>query len=262
MLYPAATLVAAVVFGDRLILQKAIVHWLYPAGWIYMLAAIGLAAAWRHASRWGGLAAVGLIVICLASTTFPSRFAAQSLESRYRELDPAVAFDAVVVLGGGTGLTPNLQPQLSGAGERLAAAVRMYHAGRTDRIMVTGTALEDQPDVPDSPSEQGVLLLRAFALNADAVTTLPGRTTSGEMESLRQFLSEHPGQRVGVITSAMHMPRAMRLAEANGLTLTPIPVDFRSYRGPINALSFIPDAEGLNILTSVIHEYLGMLVGR
>lgn len=262
MLYPVGTLVAAGVFGDRLILQKAIVHWVYPIGCIYLLAAVLGAAGWRLRSRAVMAAAAGLLTICLASTTIPSRFATETLESRYSEIDVDAAFDAVAVLGGGTGLTPEMRPQLSGAGERLAAAARLYHAGRIKRVIVTGTALQDMPNVPDSPSEQGVILLREFDLPAEVVTTLPGRTTSGEMESIREYLSTHSGQRIGVVTSALHMPRAMRLAADNGLTLTPVPVDFRSYRGPLNALSFIPDVEGLDLLTAVFHEYLGMLAGR
>ena len=74
--------------------------------------------------------------------------------------------------------------------------------------------------------------------------------------------------RIGLLTSAWHLPRAMRLANHNGLKPLPLPADFRTganvegfTTGQI-VESMIPNGFALEATCLFAKEYLGMLVGR
>jgi len=77
------------------------------------------------------------------------------------------------------------------------------------------------------------------------------------MQHLREWLGEQPeGHRVGILTSAWHLPRAMRLAEARGIEATAIPSDFRSAFIVPSVNMLVPTANGLEISTIAVKEYL------
>ena len=81
------------------------------------------------------------------------------------------------------------------------------------------------------------------------------------MRSLAEILDG--SQRVGLITSAWHMPRALRLARANGLNPIPVPADFVSppqHDRPIQAgevaLSMFPDEGNMSKVGVLLREVL------
>ena len=82
-------------------------------------------------------------------------------------------------------------------------------------------------------SEATTRIWTEAGIPAERITQLGGMNTSQEMIELRQFLGEHPPARVGLLTSAFHMPRAERLARKNGLQLTPIPAGFLGLKEPL-----------------------------
>ena len=45
----------------------------------------------------------------------------------------------IVLMGGGTNVAANRQPQLAAAGDRVAMVARLFHAGKVERIICTGT---------------------------------------------------------------------------------------------------------------------------
>ena len=90
---------------------------------------------------------------------------------------------------------------------------------------------------------------------------MAGRTTSEEMLALAAHLTGQ--QRVGLVTSASHLPRALRLAAQSQLQLIPLPCNFAT-PGQLRLLPihFIPSAHALDLSARTIKEYLAQLVGR
>ena len=264
VLYPGFTVAWAALGGDLLILQKVVSRWLMPGGLIFLLAMLIAAVAAVRGQRLIALLGGTIAAIMLLATDVPTRTIARAIEGRYAEWLPTAdePFDSVVVLGGGTGLTPGMRPQLGDGGERLGLAARLYEQGLVKRIVVTGDALNEKPEYADSPREQGVELLAGFGVPSEDVVTLTGRTTTEEIASLKERPDLWEGKRCGLITSAMHLPRAMRLADRAGLEVIPIPANFRYPNDDFTPLSLIPEAGNLDILSAVGHEALGMLVGR
>jgi uncharacterized SAM-binding protein YcdF (DUF218 family) len=207
---------------------------------------------------------VGLGAVILTNPLV-SRIMMKTLEDRYVPIDLSTAerFDAIVVLGGGTHSNPYKLPQLSAAGDRLSFACRMYHLKLVDKIFVTGDPLlgTHNEEHLDQSLQAKQILLETGVKDSD-IEEVDGTTTSEEMISLSKRKEWMKGKRCGLVTSAFHMRRAMKLADKNGLELTPIATDFRAYSGPISVFDFIPAMSALSSFEVAAKEYLGILIGR
>jgi uncharacterized SAM-binding protein YcdF (DUF218 family) len=237
---------------------------------LFLLIGFGLFAI-RNA-RWSiglGLLLLGCFVWVSTSPLLASRII-DEIESQIESQVPTEdnPLDYAVVLGGGTGLTPDLRPQLNGAGDRIALAVRLYHAGAVRNIIVTGTALpgtvsggsEGNPMM--NPMLQAKELLVASNVNESAITMITGINTSEEMKSLKAKPEFWEGKRCGLITSAFHMPRAIRLAKSQGLDLIPVAADYRANRSKFTMIELMPSSQATSSVEVAIKEYLGGLIGR
>ena len=108
--------------------------------------------------------------------------------------------------------------------------------------------------------------------------------TTGEWRNTEEVMfcgadaevAEHPGElaeefgdrRVGILTSAWHLPRAMRLAESAGVQAVPVPSNFIG-RGvvrntPVGAIirDCVPHHDALMINARAMKEYLATIVRR
>ena len=171
----------------------------------------------------------------------------------------------VIVLGGGTSSTYNNRVQLGMAGDRVATAARLYHSGQVKKIICTGSQSFRASPEDLHPREEAKLILTEFGIPASAVILLEGENTSQEMNSLKSWIPEHinsPQPRVGLITSAWHLNRALRLAKSQGLEFEPIPSNFIS--GPVNPSPHwvIPSGDNLATTGRIVKEYLAAIVSR
>jgi len=117
------------------------------------------------------------------------------------------------------------------------------------------------------PAETSRDILLKLGVPDSAIEISGGRNTSEEMQELSQRFQTSKS-RIGLLTSAWHLPRAVRLANRNGLQPIPLPADFRTganvegfTTGQI-VESMIPNGSALAATWSCAKEYLGMLVGR
>jgi len=112
------------------------------------------------------------------------------------------------------------------------------------------------------------MILEALGVPPQAIEQCGGANTSEELTHLAQLIK--PGERAGLVTSAWHLPRALRLAGRHGLQLEPVPADFQ---GPqpnagqrpgfgATVLLCIPDAEALLFAARWEKEHMAELVGR
>ncbi len=87
------------------------------------------------------------------------------------------------------------------------------------------------------------------------------RSTQQNAAGLSEILAGTPIQRLGLVTSAMHMRRSQRVFKHYfpGVTVVPIPVDF-SYNPPDLRLKyFIPNGPSFDRSREALHEYIGLL---
>lgn len=184
-------------------------------------------------------------------------------------------FDAVVVLGGGSSAIAPGFYELGRDGERVISAAQAYHAGAARKIIVTGSSTDGY----EPPRKQSTQLLLSLGVPEDVIVPIEGVDTQAEMRSLKQLMdsrstekselwqgdTEQSGElRVGLITSAFHMPRAMRLANAASLELIPLPCAFRAKneQQPWVASSLVPRAENLETVAKMFKETIAKIAGE
>ena len=124
------------------IVEKSLTALAMPVGfiWLILLAWAYIAFCLRQ-RKTAIVAGICLAIIWGFGNFFIANALVKSLERPFIGFDPATveALDAIVVLGGGTTTNPNAQAQLARSGERIGMAVKLFQAGKTDRIICTGT---------------------------------------------------------------------------------------------------------------------------
>lgn len=246
-----------------IVVEKILTRLVMPAGLLWLGLMVMILLAWRRKQK-------GLLV-CIV--VFAGLYTAAGngllgslvnawLERDYAHVDPfqGGSLDAVFVLGGGTSTRPDGQPQFDEAGDRVLMGAELYHAGRTRLLVATGQQIAAIQGAPD-PAEEAAEIWRRLGIPADHILKLPGRNTREEMAAIRKAADEHPDWRqLGLVTSAWHMRRAMRLAQKRGLRLEPLPADFRGT--PPGWLSIVPSGDGLASNEAAAKEILAVLLGK
>jgi len=172
-------------------------------------------------------------------------------------------FRAVIVLGGGAGVTQQQTKELNREGERIFSAAQLWHAGLVSSVICTGST----PSSAEHPRDISAELLQSVGVPTEVIFKAPGENTIQEMQALKEFLEAPPSGfpesgEIGLITSAFHMRRAMRLASAKDLDFHPLPCGYRrAYRG-FSPKALIPDADAVAVFGSAFKEKLASLVGR
>lgn len=250
-----------------LVVQKLVVALAAPCGIIWIGLALLCCAAF--AARQRGLLLLSLAVwllFTLATSSLVSDALLRSLEADYLDQHPlrgSERYDLVIVLGGGTFSGYNGDVQLNDSGDRVVMAARLYHAGKAARIVCTGTKIAGLSAEEDlDPGIEAKQLLESLAVPSSAIEIIPGRNTREEVESLAALVADRSDLRIGLVTSAWHLPRAMRLARSMGLQVEPIPTDFRTGLPNLTPRSFVPSGLALERNAQVFNEYLARLVGR
>ena len=253
----------------RIVAEKIVTSMALPAGIIWLMLLVAVLAA-RRAGRFDVMLAIAIpwTVLTLFGNGYIVQSLAASLERPYAQVSPLESepLDAVVVLGGGTVSSVNKRIQGNASGDRVILAAQMYHAGLTPQIVCTGRRIEELNPQGRNPAEQSKAILVSLNVPADVIKLLDGRNTSEEMTSLGKMFGDADAQ-IGLITSAWHLPRAMRLAKRNQFVPQPLPADFISRQPGRKTtsqiiLDCIPQDVALWTSSKLIKEYLGMLVGR
>ena len=87
------------------------------------------------------------------------------------------------------------------------------------------------------------------------VMTFRSRTTYEDILQASEQIKRHQGP-VWLVTSALHMPRAMAVGRQLGLNMQPYPCDYRQIQDPTWRIWF-PDNGGPSLWLTVLHELIG-----
>lgn len=255
--------------GERLATDMAM-----PMGlmWCGLTLAMGAAigsklstARGRAAGCTGWVLVVAWFFLTLTGNKHLGRFAFAQTEHPSVVDDTSQHFESVVLLGGGIVTTPKGEPQLGPDGDRIRPVLQLWEAGRFERVIVTGTSAI--PGTP-SPTKLTTELLISLGVPAEVIVPVVGVNTASEMSGLKDLFAassvpEGKPPRRALVTSAFHMPRALRLAAKAELEFEPLPTAFRSGRYPVGiAASAVPTAAAMDDLSKCAKEWLAGLLGR
>lgn len=239
-----------------------------PVGfiWLVLMLLIYFSLVYR-AGRTAITAALCWVVLSVGGNDFVADFLAAGLEKPYQSQNPyeEKPFDYLIVLGGGTNVSPYGSAQLESRGDRVMTAARLYFRERVKKIVATGQQLYKSDPNDLHPNQEVVQILKDLQIPESDLLMLGGINTSEEIQQIRKWLDTLPDKenlRVGLLTSAWHLPRATALAEKNGVSVIPVPSDFASEPYVPDPGIVVPTANNLHQTATMIHEYLGRLIGR
>lgn len=208
------------------------------------------------------------MVLWATATPFVAHALIHRLESRFPTLlaDQAPKVDAILVLGGAlSGASPPLRPSfdLGSAADRVWHAAALFRAGKARWVLVSGG---NQPGAPGLQVEAEAIRTMLLALGVpDAAIRAEGksRNTAENARETLDLVRAAGARRVLLVTSALHMPRALRvfrreLAEA-GVEVIPASTDVE---GPnlaaVGVQRWLPDANALALSSRALKEYLAL----
>jgi len=256
ILVPAALVLSS---GSGLIAKKVIAMLMLPAGMLWLA---GLAAL-----LWPGRSWVGRIVLAAAWFTYSAAgrpYAGvqllRTLEGRYYAHEQlSEPLDAMVLLGGGTLRSPGGKPAMGKHGDRIYQPVSWYRKGMVETLITTGRSVTESGD-DRLLSEETATIWMTLGIPRSAILEVPEpRNTSEELRAVAEIVREREEwRRIGLCSSASHLPRALREARKQGLDLVPVPSDFRSQPLVLSPLYLIPQARGFRDVQTALWEYLGM----
>jgi vancomycin permeability regulator SanA len=258
--------VAAVyLVGGRFALEKTVQALLDPIGaiWLFLLCqwVLLFGCGCRRA------ASVSLVAWCLftiAGNQLVARWMVWSQEQPFADFrfDELESMPCAVVLGGSTGTTLAGEPQ---GGDRVLTAIRLWHSNKVERLYASGSQFVFTSERDRHPAEETKLLLIQGGVPDARISLNFGLNTSEEFDSLQAALANSDSQsitKVGIITAASHLPRAMQLARDRGLDPIPIPASFSMMPYQPAPDLVIPSGGNLSAFQSFVHEQLGRLLGR
>lgn len=253
-------------------LSKFLPLLIYPLSLAVIL--LVLALVLRKKTRWLiGLLLAAVLLLWVGGNRWVSMSLARSLEWRNLPAQTLPQVDAIVVLGGATEAAQYPRPgvEVNGAADRVLYAARLYHQGLAPVILVSGGYIDWQEDPSGSPAAEMQSLLMELGVPQEAIW-LEERSLNTHENAVysQQMLNEKGLKRILLVTSAMHMPRALALFQEQNLEVIPAPTDFTITQENWDALwspnwqslliNLLPSTSSLSLTTNVLKEYLGMLV--
>ncbi len=243
-----------------------------PAGPL-LLIAFGWLLARRHRRTGRTLGLAGLVLLWLLCSNAVALRLSELLLPPVAVLPPAEAaarlgarqVQAVVALGGG--LYPRV-PELQGPQPSSQTGSRALYGAWLARESGLplgfaggiGWANAGDPDHPDEADAVARLLART-GLAPLRWADSRSRDTIENATNMAALLRRDGIERVALVTSAWHMPRAVRAFEATGLSVLPAPMGFIvPLQRPL--LEWLPSTYGLANTQAVLREWLALRLGR
>lgn len=191
-----------------------------------------------------------------------------AIRGHLEDQHPAINADAIpragaiVILGGGTAPMnygapyPNLGP----GADRSWHGARLYLADKAPLVILSGGH-----DLQFSASSSARSMLQfTVALGvprSDILLEENSRNTTQNADFTAGILARRGIDRIILVTSALHMPRALALFEARGLDVVPAATDHEVV--PVPAWrKWLPTTGALDGSSRAIKEIIGRLVGR
>ena len=248
-------------------MTKVMTQLIYPMNLSLLVAVVGGIFLWRKRTRVGGaLLAFAIAWLWLWATPVFSGWVRGSLEQKNLPIPVAQmeSADAIVVLGGGVSgpCPPRIYAEISAAGDRVLHAARLYRAGKAPWIIVSGG--RGMASGKDEDSEAGAMrsVLIELGVPEDAVLTEEeSRNTRENAEFTRRLIDERGFKKVLLVTSALHMSRAIKIFQSICPKVVPAPTDFEvEAERPLTLLGWLPDAGALEGSSRAFKEIVGGLV--
>jgi len=246
------------------VLKRLVESLLVPPGVVVALLVFAVVGA-RHAPRRVRAPLWAALLILWAASIGPFQtLLSGPLERAYRPYPVAGAPaggvpDAIVVLG--SGVRGSAKEAVGGETlspvslARLVYAFELHERTGAPLVVSGGDPLRSQQR---SEARHMADLLASFGVDRSDVFIEEGsEDTLGNANGVSKILVWEGFRRPALVTSAVHMPRAVRSFRSVGVTVVPAPTDY-SGGGWTGIGSLLPSADRLRLTVAALHEWIGL----
>jgi len=198
------------------------------------------------------------------STPLASYLLQNQLESAYPPLsiEAVPSVEAIVVLGGAVGAPsvgfPNAN--LYAGADRVWHAARLYKADKAPWVVLSGGV--DLSIAQESEAKAMAGFIEDLGVpSTSLILEEESRTTSQNASMTAELLKDRHIHHILLVTSALHMERAKRLFEKQGLKVEAIATDHEATVRPVGPLAYFPDTEALSNSVRAMKELAGRVAG-
>ncbi|MCD1126784.1 envelope biogenesis factor ElyC [Jinshanibacter sp. LJY008] len=242
------------------ILKKIIGNLLFPLPFLLLLMAIALLLLWF--SRWQKSAKtlitmswLGLFLLSLQPIADRLLMPLENQYATYQKNEP---IDYIVVLGGGYTYNPDWAPSSNlfpNSLPRVTEGVRLYRQHPGAKMIFSGAAAISNP-LPNA--KVAAMVAESLGVPEQDIIMLPqAQDTIEEAQAVAQIAQQ---KTLLLVTSANHLPRAMRIFQKEGLNPIPAPANQLATLGPLNPWEkAFPSAFYLSHSERAWYETLGNL---
>jgi uncharacterized SAM-binding protein YcdF (DUF218 family) len=254
-----------------LFLSKLLPIFLYPLGLTCLLLVITLILMFKR-SRWAFIpVALGLTALLICGNGSISNSLVRSLEWQHIPQGELPQADAIVILGGALRAPnfPRPMVEVMESGDRVLYGARLYREGKAPIIIASGGRI-DWLGGQASESADIETLLMTLGVPQTAILQEPDSLNTHENAVNVRRLMEFKGiKRVLLVTSAIHMPRSLKIFQKEQIDAIPAPTDFLTTPGEREEqnqtlggviLDFMPQSDRLDQTTNALKEYVGMFI--
>jgi len=239
-----------------LIVQKVIEAFLLPPG-IFVTLCLLLAVCWARSDRKKALTiSVLAVFLYLLSTGVGVFLFLRPLEQAYKSGSIEGA-DAVVVLGGGIVKSPQGYEPSVHSMARLTTGIQLASVRDLPLILTGGT-----PPGVNQISEAEIMKQFAvkFSVDENKIIAEPqAKTTLENAMNTAAICREYHFKKLVLVTSAVHMKRAVFSFEKTGVSVVPYPTGYLYDYSQMKWIDLIPNRDAAEANLSAIHEWFGLL---
>lgn len=231
-----------------------------PIVWVIAWLGLGLALQRLRLGAWVGCAVVALMVLFLSAWQRAPTWALQTWERQYAVPDEPVAAFHGFIASGGIDNFDDATLRQNPTGARLLVPLKFVTDNPRMKFIFSGGSVPGvQIDEPEADKVEAYLK----ASGQWRPNVMFERASRNTMEHAR-YCARLPGvdraQRWLLVTSAVHMRRAMDAFQAEGWNVTAYPVNFRA--SPVPTMFHFDLSAGRAIWRMLAHEVIGLAAYR
>ena len=257
-----------------LVLIKILTWFASPTGIFIAGNLLGVALLWKFRR----IARVVIMLSGLQLAVFAMPLTAEyllgKLEEKAQELErqndkaqrllSGEKYAAIVLLGGATSPAnppKRMHPDLGAAADRMWHATRLYKEGLAPIIIISGgrsPGLESRSDIQTEAQAMRLFLLDMGIPDSAMILEDQARTTRENASLTKGIIKDGA---VALVTSAFHMPRALKNYLHEGLNASAYPTDFQvSPETSVLWARLLPNGGSLNNSEMALKEYLALFL--
>lgn len=240
-------------------------HLLHPYTILLLLTGLGLANLWRKRSESRKrllLVTVPYVLLVVFSLPAVAYLLVGSLEWQYPGLERRPEdTQAIVVLSSGVRRPdgPRRGFELDEDSlNRCLRAAEVYREGKPCPVVATGGPAPDGDPDHSVAAAMGDFLVQLGVRRQDLILEEHASSTHENAVNTAKLLQKRGLRRIVLVTTATHLPRAVRCFQKQGLEPTACGAGFKATPGSTARFGFVPQMGAAQGSQRVAHEWLGL----